>query len=118
MCLYLNPLEYLVLVFFADASMVSMYYVAYAVKEIAKRNEFYDFIVFILFQIAIGVGMLYTRYCLHKEIVAENKQHKEIEQLSRAQNSFFSNMSHEKTSVKRLWRMPRTSSRPARCCST
>ena len=95
MCLYLNPLEYLVLVFFADASMVSMYYVAYAVKEIAKRNEFYDFIVFILFQIAIGVGMLYTKYCLHKEIVAESKQHKEIEQLSRAQNSFFSNMSHE-----------------------
>ena len=94
-CLYLNPMEYLFMAVMADSIMISMVYYAYAERAILEKNEFLNFIIFSVFQLAMGVVMLYTKYCLHKEIVTEIRQHHEIELLNKAQNSFFSNMSHE-----------------------
>ena len=94
-CLYLNPMEYLFMAVMADSIMISMVYYAYAERAILEKNEFLNFIIFSVFQLAMGVVMLYTKYCLHKEIVTEIRQHHEIEILNKAQNSFFSNMSHE-----------------------
>ena len=94
-CLYLNPMEYLFMAIMADSIMISMVYYAYAERAILEKNEFLNFIIFSVFQLAMGVVMLYTKYCLHKEIVTEIRQHHEIEILNKAQNSFFSNMSHE-----------------------
>ena len=95
MCLYLNPLEYIALAVLADGGMAAMLYYAYEYLDILKLNAFLNFLIFSFFQVAVGIIMLYTKYCLHKEIVAETKQHLEIEMLNKAQNSFFSNMSHE-----------------------
>ncbi len=94
-CLYLNPMEYLFMAVMADSIMISMVYYAYAERAILEKNEFLNFIIFSVFQLAMGLVMLYTKYCLHKEIVTEIRQHHEIEILNKAQNSFFSNMSHE-----------------------
>ncbi|MBR3056941.1 MAG: DegV family EDD domain-containing protein [Clostridiales bacterium] len=95
MCLYLNPLEYIMLAVVADAGMISMVHYSYSVLEITKKNAFFNFLVFSVFQLAMGIIMLYTKYWLHREIVLETRQHQEIEMLNKAQNSFFSNMSHE-----------------------
>ena len=95
MCLYLNPLEYLILAIMADAVMTAMVYHSYASLGITKQNAFLNFIVFSVFQLAMGIIMLYTKYCLYKEINTETRQHQQIEMLNKAQNSFFSNMSHE-----------------------
>ena len=94
-CLYLNPLEYIFLAVLADSGMVAMVYVSYSTLGITKQNAFLNFLVFTIFQLAMGIVMLYTKYCLHREIVTANRQHLEIEKLNKAQNGFFSNMSHE-----------------------
>ncbi len=95
MCLYLNPIEYLVLAGAADGVMIAMAYYAYSSLHITEQNAFLNFIVFSFFQLAMGIIMLYTKYRLQREIVTANRQHQEIEMLNKAQNSFFSNMSHE-----------------------
>ena len=95
MCLYLNPLEYIILSAMADGVMTYMVYYSYASLGITKQNAFLNFIVFSVFQMAMGIIMLYTKYRLQREIVTANRQHQEIEMLNKAQNSFFSNMSHE-----------------------
>ena len=95
MVLYINPLEYIIIASSADFGMAMMLYMAYARLNEIAQNAFLNFFVFMVFQLAMGVVMLYTKYCLQKEIVVETRQHKEIEMLNKAQNSFFSNMSHE-----------------------
>ncbi|MBP5186774.1 MAG: DegV family EDD domain-containing protein [Clostridiales bacterium] len=94
-CIYLNPLEYICLVTVSDVGMGLLVYVAYAQKGITSQESFMNFLVFLVFQMVMGIVMLYTKYCLQKEIVTANHQHQEIEMLNKAQNSFFSNMSHE-----------------------
>ncbi|MBO4637375.1 MAG: DegV family EDD domain-containing protein, partial [Clostridiales bacterium] len=94
-CLYVNPLEYLLITLICNGLMVTIMYRSYAVFQMIERNTFLNFTVFSIFQLIIGVIILYTKYSLHKVIVEESKQHKEIEILNKAQNSFFSNMSHE-----------------------
>ena len=94
-CIYLKPLEYICLVTVSDAGMGLLVYIAYAKKHITSQESFVNFLVFLIFQMVMGVVMLYTKYCLQKEIVTANRQHQEIEMLNKAQNSFFSNMSHE-----------------------
>lgn len=94
-CIYINPFEYICLVSISDVAMAVLVYVAYSKKHITTQEAFMNFLLFLIFQLVMGIVMLYTKYCLHKEIVTANRQHKEIEMLSRAQNSFFSNMSHE-----------------------
>ncbi|MBO4927597.1 MAG: DegV family EDD domain-containing protein [Clostridiales bacterium] len=95
MCLYINPIEYVILVLLSYAGMIPMLYHAYAGLHLIQRNAFLNFLIFAAFQLSMGVLMLYTKYCLYKEIVVETRQHQEIEMLNKAQNSFFSNMSHE-----------------------
>ena len=94
-CIYLNPLEYICLVTVSDAGMGLLVYIAYSQKGITSQESFVNFLVFLVFQLVMGIVMLYTKYCLQKEIVTANRQHQEIEMLNKAQNSFFSNMSHE-----------------------
>ena len=94
-CIYLKPLEYICLVTVADAGMGILVYIAYSKKHITTQESFVNFTVFLVFQLVMGIVMLYTKYCLQKEIVTANRQHQEIEMLNKAQNSFFSNMSHE-----------------------
>lgn len=94
-CIYISPLEYICLVAVSDTAMTLMMYIAYAQEHIIIRTAFTNFLVFLVFQMVMGIVMLYTKYRLHSEIVMANKQHQEIEMLSKAQNSFFSNMSHE-----------------------
>ena len=94
-CIYLNPLEYICLVTVSDVGMGLLMYVAYSQKGITSQESFVNFLVFLVFQLVMGIVMLYTKYCLQKEIVTANRQHQEIEMLNKAQNSFFSNMSHE-----------------------
>ncbi|MBO4496236.1 MAG: DegV family EDD domain-containing protein [Clostridiales bacterium] len=94
-CIYLNPLEYIFISLSCDAVMAYLMYYAYTEKELITEKPFLNFLVFLIFQIVMGIVMLYTKYCLQKEIVTANRQHQEIEMLNKAQNSFFSNMSHE-----------------------
>ena len=95
MCLYLNPIEYVLIALLADGGMIPMLYYAYSHLQLIERNAFLNFLIFSFFQISMGLVMLYTKYCLYTEIVVETRQHQEIEMLNKAQNSFFSNMSHE-----------------------
>ncbi|MBQ4185162.1 MAG: DegV family EDD domain-containing protein [Clostridiales bacterium] len=94
-CIYLNPLEYIIMVTVADVGMGLLVYIAYDQKGITSQESFVNFLVFLVFQMVMGIVMLYTKYCLQKEIVTANHQHQEIEMLNKAQNGFFSNMSHE-----------------------
>ena len=95
MCLYLNPIEYVLIALLADGGMIPMLYYAYSNLQLIERNAFLNFLIFSFFQVSMGLVMLYTKYCLYTEIVVETRQHQEIEMLNKAQNSFFSNMSHE-----------------------
>ena len=92
---YLSPIAYLFIAFASNVGMLTLFYVApnYGLDE--NTVGFGNFIVFSVFQIAMGVTMLYTRYRLHEQLDTAAKQHSEIEMLNKAQNSFFSNMSHE-----------------------
>ena len=92
--LYVSPMEYICLVTCSDAIMLVLVYLAYD-EGIKQFTEFMNFAIFLVFQLVMGIIMLYTKYCLHREIVTANRQHQEIEMLNKAQNSFFSNMSHE-----------------------
>ena len=94
-CVYIHPLEYILITAGADIYMAVMVYISYAHVHVTQKNMFFNFIVFLVFQMAMGVIMLFTKYRLQKEAVVANRQHLEIEMLNKAQNSFFSNMSHE-----------------------
>ncbi len=94
LCIYFNPLEYLITVIPANGFMVVLLY--YCAKGgITDTSSIINFAVFAVFQITMGIIMLYTKYRLNKSIAMAKKQHDEIEMLNKAQNSFFSNMSHE-----------------------
>jgi len=95
MCLYINPIEYVLIALAADGGMIPMLYHAYAALHVIERNAFLNFLIFSFFQLSMGIVMLYTKYCLYREIVVETRQHQEIQMLNKAQTSFFSNMSHE-----------------------
>ena len=92
---YLNPIEYILIALLSNAGMVFLLYSAPAFGLGDNTIGFVNFAVFGVFQIAMGVTMLYTKYRLHEQLVTAAKQHSEIEMLNKAQNSFFSNMSHE-----------------------
>lgn len=92
---YLNPLAYMIIALFSNAGMVCLFYFApgFGLEDITLG--FGNFIVFSVFQIAMGLTMLYTKYRLHEQLATAARQHREIEMLNKSQNSFFSNMSHE-----------------------
>ena len=92
---YLSPITYLIIALASNAGMVFLFYIAPQFGLADTTIGFGNFIVFSVFQIAMGVTMLYTRYRLHEQLNTAAKQHSEIEMLNKAQNSFFSNMSHE-----------------------
>ena len=94
LCIYFNPAEYLLTAGFSNAVMVVVLYYAYK-QDLANKAAMVNFAVFAVFQMVMGIIMLYTKYRLNKEITMAERQHKEIEMLNKAQNSFFSNMSHE-----------------------
>lgn len=92
--IYFNPLNYLLTVTVSNTVMVFL--LRYAVDEgITNIGALINFTVFAVFQIVMGVIVLYTKYRLNKEICMAERQRQEIEMLNKAQNSFFSNMSHE-----------------------
>ena len=92
---YLNPITYLLIALASNSAMVVLFKLAPQFGLDDTTIGFGNFIVFSVFQIAMGVTMLYTRYRLHEQLDTAAKQHAEIEMLNKAQNSFFSNMSHE-----------------------
>ena len=92
---YLSPITYLLIALASNAGMVFLFYVAPSFGLENTTVGFGNFIVFSVFQIAMGVTMLYTKYRLHEQLATAARQHSEIEMLNKAQNSFFSNMSHE-----------------------
>ena len=92
---YLSPIAYLFIALASNAGMLMLFYIAPNFGLDDTTIGFGNFIVFSVFQIAMGVTMLYTRYRLHEQLNTAAKQHSEIEMLNKAQNSFFSNMSHE-----------------------
>ncbi|MBP5654848.1 MAG: DegV family EDD domain-containing protein [Clostridiales bacterium] len=91
---YMSPLQYLIIAMSANVAMIVILRSAIMIGETTNR-DLINFAVFSIFQVVMGIVMLYTRYSLHKEIVTETRQNQEIENLIRSQNSFFSNMSHE-----------------------
>ena len=92
---YLNPLEYILIALTSNGIMIFLQFSAPYFGWEYSFTGAVNFVVFSVFQIAMGVTMLYTRYRLHKQLVTAAKQHDEIEMLNKAQNRFFSNMSHE-----------------------
>ncbi|MBQ6018261.1 MAG: DegV family EDD domain-containing protein [Clostridiales bacterium] len=92
---YLNPISYLFIALASNGAMVVLFRIAPQFGLEDTTIGFGNFIVFSVFQIAMGITMLYTRYRLHEQLDTAAKQHREIEMLNKAQNSFFSNMSHE-----------------------
>ena len=95
LCIYMNPLEYIAVAGVANTCMIFIMLGIPTTGEITGNSVVVNFSVFALFQIVMGVTMLYTKYRLHEELETAARQHKEIEMLNKAQNSFFSNMSHE-----------------------
>ena len=93
--IYLNPIEYIISAIASNAGMVFLLYSAPSLGLPEDMLGLVNFIVFAVFQIAMGITMLYTRYRLHEQLETAARQHREIEMLNKAQNSFFSNMSHE-----------------------
>ena len=93
--IYLNPIEYIIIAIASNAGMVFLLYSAPSLGLPEDMLRLVNFIVFAVFQIAMGITMLYTRYRLHEQLETAARQHREIEMLNKAQNSFFSNMSHE-----------------------
>ena len=93
--IYLNPIEYIIIAILSNSGMVFLLYSAPALGLAEDTLRLVNFIVFAVFQIAMGITMLYTRYRLHEQLETAARQHREIEMLNKAQNSFFSNMSHE-----------------------
>ncbi len=94
LCIYFNPVEYLLTAGASNALMTVVLYYAFR-NGITTKVTMVNFVVFAVFQMVMGLIMLYTKYRLNKEITMAARQHKEIEMLNKAQNSFFSNMSHE-----------------------
>ena len=94
LCIYFNPIEYIMTATASNLLMIVMLYYAYT-EGIATKTAAVNFTVFAVFQMVMGIIMLYTKYRLNKEIIQAERQRKEIEMLNKAQNSFFSNMSHE-----------------------
>ena len=92
---YLNPLVYLFIALFSNAGMICLFVIAPMFGPDDITIGFGNFIVFSVFQIAMGLTMLYTKYRLHEQLATADRQHREIEMLNKSQNSFFSNMSHE-----------------------
>ena len=95
LCIYVNPVEFIFISLFSNGAMVFLLFNAYMTGVTTQNNSLVNFSVFTLFQIAMGVTMLYTKYRLHEQLETAARQHSEIEMLNKAQNSFFSNMSHE-----------------------
>lgn len=95
LCVYLNPLEYILIALLSNAAMIFLLFSAPVFGWEYSFTNSVNFVVFSVFQIAMGVTMLYTKYRLHKQLVTAARQHDEIEMLNKAQNRFFSNMSHE-----------------------
>ena len=95
LCIYLKPLQYIIIALISNTTMSYIIYMGVCSGYTNKLTGFYNFIIFTVFQVFMGIVMLYTKYRLHKEIVTAGRQHAEIEMLNKAQNSFFSNMSHE-----------------------
>ncbi|MBO4459844.1 MAG: DegV family EDD domain-containing protein [Clostridiales bacterium] len=95
LCIYMKPLQYIVLAVISNSTMTYFLYQSVVLGTTNKSTGFYNFIIFTVFQLFMGIVMLYTKYRLHKEIVTAERQHDEIEMLNKAQNGFFSNMSHE-----------------------
>ena len=92
--IYFNPIQYLFTVIPSNVLMCVVLYYGF-VEGIANKAAMVNFAVFAVFQIVMGIIMLYTKYRLNKEIIMAERQRREIEMLNKAQNSFFSNMSHE-----------------------
>ncbi|SDY03576.1 EDD domain protein, DegV family [Ruminococcaceae bacterium YAD3003] len=95
LCVYTNPIEFLLISIFSNLTMIAFLLQAYISGISTSNNALVNFAIFSIFQLAMGLTMLYTRYRLHEQLVTAAKQHDEIEMLNKAQNSFFSNMSHE-----------------------
>ena len=94
LCVYLNPIVYLITAFSSTAGVLVFLYYTVSIGAI-EPNEMANFTIFSTFQIVMGVIMSYTRFRLNEQLVTAEKQRKEIVMLNKSQNSFFSNMSHE-----------------------
>ncbi|MBR4759746.1 MAG: DegV family EDD domain-containing protein [Lachnospiraceae bacterium] len=95
-CVYVHPLNYLLIAIGFDLMMfIRLYQIDQIMQTRESEYAFFNFFSFTLMQVVSGLVLLYTRFSLNKELLAENRQHMEIERLSRSQNRFFSNMSHE-----------------------
>ena len=92
---YLSPITYMLIAFASNSGMLFLFYVSPSFGLADNTIGFGNFLVFSVFQIAMGVTMLYTRYRLQEQLIKSEKQRSEIEMLNKSQNSFFSNMSHE-----------------------
>ena len=94
LCVYLNPIVYVVVAMLSNVGVVSFLYYMFLQKSI-EPNEVANFLIFAVFQVVMGLIMSYTRFRLNEQLVTAEKQRKEIYMLNKSQNSFFSNMSHE-----------------------
>ncbi len=94
LCVYLNPIIYVLVAVLSNAAVLSFLYYMVTLKAI-EPNEMANFTIFSVFQIVMGIIMSYTRFRLNEQLVTAERQRREIEKLNKSQNSFFSNMSHE-----------------------
>jgi len=94
LCVYLNPIVYLITALSSTAGVLVFLYYTVSIGAI-EPNEMANFTIFSTFQVVMGVIMSYTRFRLNEQLVTAEKQRKEIVMLNKSQNSFFSNMSHE-----------------------
>ena len=94
LCVYLNPIVYLITALTSTAGVLVFLYYTVSIGAI-EPNEMANFTIFSTFQVVMGVIMSYTRFRLNEQLVTAEKQRKEIVMLNKSQNSFFSNMSHE-----------------------
>ena len=95
LCIYFSPMNYLLTVVPVNACMVFFLRYTTYTMGITNYGEIWNFTIFALFQMCMGIIMLFTRYRLNRELSIADNQRREIEKLNKAQNSFFSNMSHE-----------------------
>ncbi|MCR5684485.1 MAG: DegV family EDD domain-containing protein [Lachnospiraceae bacterium] len=95
LCLYINPLTFIISDVAANVIMLVMIRWAYSVAEYRAVSSFMNFLVFVIIQLTVGLAFLYTRYTLQDKILQSEMQQKENAELNASQSRFFSNMSHE-----------------------
>ena len=94
LCVYMHPFAFVLMSFFTDTFMVIAYS---AVKDKlgTPSPSTTGLVIYLSVELILGLLVLFLEFSYRENNISNEKQKKEISDLSSAQNRFFSSMSHE-----------------------